>query len=215
MKNYGRASFGISIFVHALFIAGMPSFVKANIFVHQTKKEQAFKDISEIKIIPHKEEARKAEQDKRFSLTDDIPPPYINNLSEKFLINNEKKISLDKPPIAQERISEVAIADISSKDLEKIPEYMPYYNSVREKINKTAYRLYDGQDKGIVFLSFVVLPDGRLQGVYLEEQSENNPVLREIAIKSIYEAAPFAPFPKELANRSNLPFRVPINFKNN
>lgn len=146
----------------------------------------------------------------------DIPVlPYIEDFTQKLILEDMKVLSLDKPQPAQERIREVAIADMPDKNLRKLPEYMDYYQLIRTKIAKTAQRLYDGEDGGTIFVSFTVLPDGRLGDVYLEENSAKSKHLREVAVESIHEASPFPSFPKELAKRSSLPVSIPINFKNN
>ena len=60
---------------------------------------------------------------------------------------------------------------------------------------------------------FILSANGGLQEVkILEEQSSTHRFLKEVAKKSVVQAAPFSPFPKEL-DQKNLSFNVIISFE--
>jgi len=95
----------------------------------------------------------------------------------------------------------------------KSPGYLNYYQIIRERIRKCAYRNFVRLRSGEVYLSFVVSSDGQLKAVRLiEEKSSPDSYLRQISIQSIKEAAPFPQFPKEL-NYPELSFNIIISFE--
>lgn len=90
---------------------------------------------------------------------------------------------------------------------------MSYYQLVREKIRRAAFRNYNGSEKGEIVLSFVISSDGYLQKIMLiEGSSPTSGYLEGIAISSVKSASPFPAFPKEL-NYSQLPFKLVIVFE--
>jgi len=118
-------------------------------------------------------------------------------LAKPDIIAVKKKITL--PPVDMNKINN--------------PSYISYYQIIREKIRRAAYQYYSRTEEGEAFLSFMVSSDGALNEVrYIEERSTKNPFLKEIALKSVNEAAPFPVFPKELAF-PQLSFNVIISFE--
>jgi TonB family protein len=214
MKSYAQVSFGLSLLTHTLVIVSIPTLLSGKFSLYKEGAIKQIHQINEVKIVPQKIKPIKIYTHKLEE--SDIPLlPYIDDFNQKVTLDNTKVLSLDKPRITQERIREVAIADMPDKNLTKLPEYMDYYQLIRTKIAKTAQQLYNGEDGGMVLVSFTILADGRLGNVYLEENSVKSSHLQQIAIKSIHQAAPFPSFPKELANRSSLPVGITIDFKNN
>lgn len=146
------------------------------------------------------------------------PPPYIDkeNIFKKSREISSSKFTFTKPVFSKPDI--IAVKKKISMppiDLDKIdnPSYISYYQIVREKIRRTAYQNYTSAEVGEVFLSFLIFADGSLKTVNLvEERSSPSPYLREIALRSIKEAAPFPNFPKEL-DYPQLSFNVVISFE--
>lgn len=146
------------------------------------------------------------------------PPPFI----EKEELPREERESLFKRPVftkpsfmKSDVISVKKIITLPPVEIDKInnPTYINYYQIVREKIRRAAYQNYSRTDTGEVFLSFVILRDGSLTDARLiEEKSAPNAYLREIASKSIQQAAPFPVFPAEL-DYPQLSFNVVISFE--
>jgi len=100
-------------------------------------------------------------------------------------------------------------------DVNKInnPSYVSYYQLVREKIRRAAYQNYTHTETGEIYLAFLISDTGVLKDMRLiEEKSTPNYYLREIAMRSIRDASPFPPFPKEL-NYPQLSFNVIISFQ--
>jgi len=196
----------ISLAAHGLSIAVLPNikifslhkkFDKIEIVYIKPKSEPQFK-----KSEPIKNEAKS------------IPPPYLKReeLVKKTMpeVNKpEIKILEQNAPAINMKIS---IPQASSKEIRN-PEYMNYYQIIREKIKKAAYQMYTKQDSGEIYLSFAIASDGSLQGVrLLEGKSAQNQYLRELGLKSIQNASPFPPFPKEL-NYPQLSFNIIISFE--
>ncbi|MFH1692356.1 MAG: energy transducer TonB [Candidatus Omnitrophota bacterium] len=96
----------------------------------------------------------------------------------------------------------------------KSPDYKNYYHIVREKIRKLAYQNYKQLQEGEVFLTFSLDPQGNLLTVEVNEaKSVKDSYLRQIAIKSVKNGAPYPEFPKKLKNQKQLSFNVIISFE--
>lgn len=96
----------------------------------------------------------------------------------------------------------------------KSPEYKDYYQIIREKIRRYAYSNYKRLQEGRVFLTFSLRSDGKLIDAKVNAgKSSKNEYLREIALKSVTDAAPFQEFPAKLKNNDALSFNVIISFE--
>ncbi len=125
-------------------------------------------------------------------------PPAMKPLSIKpDIIAVKKKISL--PPLDMEKMNN--------------PSYISYYQMVREQIRRSAYQNYTRTETGEIYMTFVISQAGSLLDVKLvTERSTPSYYLRETALRSIRDAVPFPPFPKEL-NYPQLSFNVIISFE--
>ena len=97
----------------------------------------------------------------------------------------------------------------------KNPAYTAYGTHVRMKIRNQAYYYVDDPrfDKGKVYVTFVIEQSGRLAAVQiLDARTQASDFLKRVALQSVKEAAPFAPFPKEL-DYPELTFNVIISFE--
>lgn len=113
------------------------------------------------------------------------------------IIAVKKKITL--PPVANENISS--------------PEYVNYYQTIRQKIKRAAYQNYARFINGEVYLSFVISSSGQLKDLRInEEKSTMHTYLKDIAKKTIYDAVPFPSFP-EVLDYPELSFNVIISFE--
>lgn len=107
---------------------------------------------------------------------------------------------------------EVSIPMLQSEKI-NTPSYITYYQIVRDRIRDRAYSNYTKLSMGEVFVTFVIKSDGSLFALQvLEARSAANDFLREVGLKSVQEAAPFPPFPKDLAY-PELTFNVSISFQ--
>lgn len=133
---------------------------------------------------------------------------------KKDLISKLKEGLIEEKPIIRR---DVAIKDDSLQDMTEMGkrvEYLNYYQIVREEIRRCAYRNYSrGFAEGEVYISFVLFPNGQLkEAKIIDEKSIRVPFLKEIALKSIRDASPFPPFPKDISS-SQLSFNVIISFE--
>lgn len=97
------------------------------------------------------------------------------------------------------------------------PKYFNYKEHIRRKIKEKAYGHIEDQrlNSGEVYLTFVLSANGSLRQIRIvEDKTQANEYLRGIGLKSVQEANPFPPFPKDL-NYSELTFSVPISFRVN
>lgn len=132
-----------------------------------------------------------------------------------------KKIELKAPvEVNQEqakkasRIVQAREAAKKEAQVKSTRDYINYYQLIREKIRarlKTKYNDY--YKEGDVSLVFILKDSGSLIGVEVETaNSVPDSMLHRIAIESVKEAAPFAPFPKALS-LSSMSFNLVISFK--
>ena len=107
---------------------------------------------------------------------------------------------------------EVSVPVLSSEKI-NTPAYATYYQIVRDRIRDRAYVNYTRLSVGEVYLTFIIRSNGALAELQiLEQKSEANEFLRAVGVKSVQEAAPFPPFPKDLGY-PELTFNVQISFQ--
>lgn len=144
------------------------------------------------------------------------PSPYQENIMDT-LLQKSNLTPIGKVPVFEKNAGKIILSEIPphNKALKKNPAYMNYYRLIREKIRSNTYRYYRSDDTGEVLLNFIVRNDGVLGELFLDQESVDNRILRQITLESIKDAAPFPPFPTELNSHTQLSFRIPIYFKNN
>ncbi|KPK43025.1 MAG: hypothetical protein AMJ78_00215 [Omnitrophica WOR_2 bacterium SM23_29] len=204
----------ISLITHAAIFIKLPHL---NLF----SKRQAQKRI-EVTYI--KERAKSASLD---TYTQKFPKKPSHQVSSKSVapppqIKKEQIFSkLDNIPIRKPKVTwpeivamkkKITMPSLSEKKMTN-PVYLSYYQIIREKIKRAAYENYTRLVNGEVYLSFIILNDGQLKEERINERkSSPHSYLKEIAIKSIYDASPFPSFPKEL-DYPELSFNVIISFE--
>ena len=142
------------------------------------------------------------------------PPPFVQGGPSENIGNQQtvfNKPLFIKPELAgiKRKISLPAL------DMDKIsnPSYISYYQLVREKIKRATYQNYTGSETGEVVVSFVISSEGYIKDIRLvEDKSLSGAYLRETALRSIKEAAPFPKFPKGL-DYPQLTFNLAITFE--
>ena len=144
------------------------------------------------------------------------PPPYIPDSLEHLMRQQpkfpHKEINTFSPSPANNIKKEIILSKVP-KNLRKIPAYMSYYRAIRERIRKIAYKYYKSDQKGEVFLTFTVSKEGQISSISLNPSASTKEThLINIALKSVKEAFPFKPFPKEL-KYNQLQFDISIYFK--
>jgi len=216
MKNYWYLALSFSFLFHLAIITEIPQAIKKSFSKGEkiTNIKQA-KKTKEIKIYP--QQIEKIIKKPLLAPTNLKPLPYIDNTINELTQNNNFS-PLQKPQIFEKNIKEIVfkkIATTTDKALQKNSAYMNYYRLIREKIKNNTYHNYKSENKGELLLSFLVDKNGTLKKVDLTPKSTKNSDLREIALKSIRESAPFPKFPNELQQYARLQFNIYIYFKNN
>lgn len=147
-----------------------------------------------------------------------IAPPFIDK-PEVFKKNQEfiqQKPSFIRPALIKPDIIAVKKKiTLPPVDIDKSnnPSYISYYQIVREKIKRAAYRNYTRIEVGEVYLSFIISGDGYIREVRIvDEKSSPSPYLKQIALNSLKDASPFPNFPKDL-DYPQLSFNVVISFE--
>jgi len=141
-------------------------------------------------------------EEKKIEIKEEKEPTQI-----KEEIKKEEKVS---SPITKEE--EWVKKDFST--LSKEPAFLDYYRAIREKIKISANRnkpLFF--NPGEVCIFFVLDNRGNLRRLkVIENKSTDDPLLREVALRSIESASPFPPFPPEL-KREQIAFNIIISFE--
>ena len=96
------------------------------------------------------------------------------------------------------------------------PVLLSYFSVIREQIQQTANKRtwMTGQERveGIVYLSFVLSPKGRIQSAaVVPERSVSSSALQGVALNIIKAAGPFPPFPPSMDEPSKTVV-VPLEF---
>jgi outer membrane biosynthesis protein TonB len=208
MKNYWNVALCASLVFHAAIIVGVPPFQRDHT---RSSKKETYREIS---MVPQRIEKIPEEQLKTFPEAQ--PLPYVENIMDTLLADSSVS-PLEKPSFLVQSMKEVIFSEVSPEDaddVKKNPAYMGYYRLIREKIRATMYRNYSGTRRGEVALSFCVSRDGTLQGVAFGSHSVSGATLKDTALKSLKESAPFPEFPPELHEYSRLQFNLSVYFKN-
>ncbi len=96
---------------------------------------------------------------------------------------------------------EIFVRKIESSEFAKAitPSYNDYYQVIRERIKRKAYKNFNLKAEGEIFVSFVIDRLGRVVKIKVNpERSWGPSSLFTAAKRSILEASPFPPFPKDL-----------------
>jgi len=210
MRNYWNLAITFSLVFHGALIMKLPTAAFFN-----TKKDIVKKQAEkEVTMVSKKIETKAKIKTDYISAIE--PKPYQENIMDT-LMQSSSFTPIDKVPIFEKNASKIILSEIPphNKALAKNPAYMNYYRVIREKIRSNTYRYYRSGDTGKVLLNFIVRNDGALGGLFLDQESVDSRILRQITLESIKDAAPFPPFPVELNSHTQLSFRIPIYFKNN
>ncbi|MCM8830646.1 MAG: energy transducer TonB [Candidatus Omnitrophica bacterium] len=208
-NHIGKIAFFLSLVIHIVLISLVNRYFYKQLVnnpVFKTKEKYQMFSAKNLNIIKTNNEILKE------NTKTSLPPPYVGDIFEAFKLSSQS-ISLEKPKIIQEKFIEVDTTEFIDQNLKKLPKYMDYYWLVRAQISKIAHNMYNVDQTGFVVLNFVISKEGNLLEVSFIKKSDSE-ILNEIALRSIYNASPFPPFPKELQDKNNLPFNLSIHFKN-
>jgi len=216
----------VSLFAHAAI------FLKYSIFnpFTQTQKEQKI-EVSYIKeplkavLLSKPEKQNLLSKQEPFLKLDSkviagsrVPPPYIEkeNFFKDVKDLSSKSAEFSKPAFSSPDIlvlkKKITLPSIEMAKIDN-PSYISYYQTVREKIRRSAYQNYNRNETGEVYISFIISNDGYIKSVRLiDEKTTGNDYLKDTALKSVKDASPFPNFPKEL-DYSQLSFNIIISFE--
>ncbi len=147
--------------------------------------------------------------------------PLTPPVEKKFLRDPGILPSGKAPDFAKPNFSSPAMISIRKRvtlpeiEIPKIdnPSYISYYQIVREKIRRSAYKNYTRNEIGEVYISFVISNDGDIRDIRLiEPKTSASDYLKGIASRSVKDASPFPSFPKEL-DYPQLSFNIVISFE--
>ena len=217
-EDFFYAALLISLAVHlsigggSLLVKGQSTTVvkkkKMEVFYTVPKKEDPQTKLSKDKLVekPMKEE--------KISLHDSLSS--IALVKEHIVKPDALKVYERVPEkVKSFNVAAKKTVSVPALQSEKInnPSYANYYSLVRGRIKQRAYFNYSEYYAGEVYLTFILTSDGSLKEVQIiEDKSSGGQYLRTIGLKSIKEATPFPPFPKEL-HYPELTFNVVISFQ--
>ncbi len=118
----------------------------------------------------------------------------LSKMKDEFIEQVQKPKAVDESK-HKRRVTVPAIETSQIKN----PQYIQYYQIVRNRIKDRAYANYAKLDAGEVYLTFILDASGALQRIkILEDRTRANQYLRQISMRSVEESNPFPPFPQEL-----------------
>ena len=147
-------------------------------------------------------------------------PPFVlkremsvpDFIKEDLLANKEselKKTTLVKTDAVKKKVTVPVMESTNIKS----PVYKSYSRSIRGKITYYAHKNYNGSEEGFVYVTFVISADGQLKEVIiLDEESRGSSFLKDIVVKSIKDASPYPPFPKDFGS-PQISFKVIVSFE--
>ncbi len=147
-------------------------------------------------------------------------PEMFSKDSFKSTEKMHEKLLFDKTIGLNQKLSDTRTKiTIPAFKSEKItnPKYVGYENQIRSRIEKCVYRYVDDPQvhagsPAEVLASFIVLSDGTVKiKKIVESRTKANDFLKKICLRSIEDAGPFPPFPKDL-NYAELPYNITIQF---
>jgi len=211
MYNYWPLAFSISLLLHGGLFWNDAYVLMSNKFPPEKEKTKEVQVTLEDKEIAVKKEIVREEWERNVTGKHFSPPPYIDNVM-KTLIEKNRKLTFDKPPLIDKNVSEVNIIDQrQDENIKRNPSYGNYYNGIRGRLQKIGKRYYNVREQGEINLNIVVLRDGTLKSV---ESYGASSTLKELASRIVQDSAPFHPFPDALQYPS-IEFNICIEFKNN
>ena len=215
-KTFQIALF-ISILAHGVILYNLPHFNKDALKKPLPEIKISYQELqipkkSLISIKPQKTTRNKQNSDRiRIKKKNNVSPPqFPKDFFAKGERNSQKKPSLAKKLKFNKKVS---LPSISTEAKISNPVYLNYYQKVREKIRRSAFRNFARMRSGEVYLTFVIFSTGTLERIKVkDERSKADNYLKQIAIKSVKECSPFPAFPKGL-KYPELSFNVIISFE--
>ncbi len=140
----------------------------------------------------------------------------LPKMGKQQALKKVRKASVDKPKLSRPPIiavrKKITLPTLTDKKITNAV-YVAYYAELTDRIRVAAYKNYTILIHGEVTLTFVVLRNGQLKSVHINEaKSTANRYLKDIAKNTLRDAAPFPPLPPEL-DAPELSFTLTISFE--
>ncbi len=169
--------------------------------IKQIETKQSDKDFQDIKIIERKEQFKQPDV-KILKGKREFVPSVGENLKDFSKLTGKFKLER-KRTVKMHSFDKSQKVAISLTEEEKIsnPKYLSYYSIIGGMIKERVYDILGNNEtrRGEVYLTFLVSADGTLQDILVkDERTVASPYLKELALKSVRQAAPFPVFPKGL-----------------
>jgi TonB family protein len=208
----------ISLLTHSALFWELPRFnilpskrvlTKLEVTYYQIKEKPKVTSLAQPPIVKHpliKEET--------FKIKQIVQNAFLTEPKKNTVIKaGGEKTSASKVTISKDKAKEGEKKKADDK-LSKNPIYLKYTQTLHQKIRQIALKNCpkNFQD-GAVFVSFTVSSNGQLKEVkVIDGKSNAENILKEIAQRSIQEAAPFPQFPESF-NQPEITFNVIISFE--
>jgi len=118
------------------------------------------------------------------------------------------------PDVVPELSSVIDLTDLTTASGGD-PVLLGYFGTIRQQIQQVANRrswMVGGGQEGLVYVAFVLSTTGAIEGVSIvSDRSVSSAPLREISLRIVKAAAPFAPFPPSMTESSKR-IVVPLEF---
>jgi outer membrane biosynthesis protein TonB len=144
-------------------------------------------------------------------------PQSVRDFMKTEIFKKDKAVTPVPDPLLEgKEVSLKKVTDLPDVpgEIARTPEYKNYYQIIRERIRRLAYYNYKKVEEGEVFLTFSISAEGALLNLSInDEKSAKSDYLRDIAARSVKDAAPYPTFPEKLKNSDKLAFNVIISFE--
>jgi TonB family protein len=213
MNKWFNIALGISIGIHAAFV-GIAAFNSFSLNRDKPRLKKEETQIEFTQILPQ-------EQEKKTSISRNLivkePPPYMDIKEQltslkKTAESEFREIEIENTTQEKRRV----VFNKPEESLDSMPAYVSYYEKIRNQIRQTAYSNYKSDIDGKIQINFTVNKNGLLDSIAINQaQSTDSAYLKDLALNSIRNSAPFPEFPARLQSFENLNFNLSMHFKRN
>jgi len=209
-----QIALGVSLIAHVVALYQLPHMT---VTVHKSPKQlevtyQQLKNVHrDIRLLTKKLEETKDQRRDKIRVVK-TPKSERSLFKDNFLVKKIQDLQ-NKPKLAKlDTKKKKSIVSTLESKMEN-PLYKTYYQKIRERIKRRAYRNYTKHEEGEIYLSFMIANDGTLRAVKVfKDKSTPNDFLQQITLKSVQDAAPYPKFPSDL-DFPELSFNVIISFE--
>ena len=169
--------------------------------IKQVKKETEIKKNEDLKVVKRKEKIRPKDvkiltEKREFVPTIGENIKDASKLTGKFRLEKKQNVKMHSFDKSQK-------VSVTLSETEKInnPKYLSYYSIIGGMIKEQVYNILGENEtgRGEVYVTFLVGANGILKDILIkDERTVASQYLKDLALKSVRQAAPFPIFPKGL-----------------